>query len=169
MQLQFFQKIKPQALVNGSLLLFGLFFVNLLFGQEPALKITHLKSQREVVIAENQKIKVKTSDGRKARGPLAIEGDSTISIKGELISLADIAELKRVNLWVPLLFGGALIFAGSFMVMGGLLAGVFLSTSNFLWIIPGSLCIGAGAVLPSLLGIYKNDRRWAFEVIPTVP
>lgn len=123
-----------------------------------------VKSQREVVIEENQRIKVETEDGRKVRGPYTIEGDYTISVKGELICMADIAELKRVNAWIPLLFGGALIMAGSLMIAVGIVAGVFLSVSNFLWVIPGSLCIGAGAVLPSLSGVYKNNGNWAFEI-----
>ncbi|MCZ4408879.1 hypothetical protein O3Q51_08675 [Cryomorphaceae bacterium 1068] len=147
------------------LLLFGLLLFNLIFAQEPAIKITHGKSQREVVIEENQRIKVETEDGRKLKGPFRVKGDSTISIKGELISLADIAELKRVNVWIPVLLGGALIMAGGIMIAVGIVSGVFLSATYFLWVIPGSLRIGAGAVLPSLLGIYKNDGKCAFEIV----
>lgn len=167
--IKYVQRIRPQVLIDGSLLIFGLLFVNLLFAQEPAIKITHTKSEREVVIEENQRIKVETTDRQKFKGPFSVESDSTISVKGELINLEDIAELKRVNVWIPILFGGALIMAGGLMITVGIVTGVFLSATNFLWVIPGSLCIGAGAVLPSLLGIYKNDGRWAFEVITASP
>jgi hypothetical protein len=152
------------------LLLMGLFAFNLLFAQETVLKIIHLKSEREMVIEENDKIIVKTKDGRKIRGPYTVEGDSTISIKGELISLADIAELKPVNIWVPLVvLGGAIMVVGTGMVLFGIAAGVFLTASKFLWVIPGSLCIGTGAVLPGLLGVYKSGGKWGFAIAQTSP
>tara|TARA_B100001059_G_C17287424_1_gene311110 strand:- start:65 stop:418 length:354 start_codon:yes stop_codon:yes gene_type:complete len=85
------------------LLIIGLFFINVAMSQNNALKITNLNTNKEKIIKENRRIKLKTSDGRKIKGRFKVENNSNIIIDDVRINLTDIEELKRNPLLTSIL------------------------------------------------------------------
>ena len=119
-----------------TFLFFSLFFVNLAFTQEQAIKITDSTSNKEVIIKENKRIKIKTVDGQKISGRFRIENSNTIFIKDQRIELTDIEELKRNPLSIYIFTSGFFIYAGAITAGMGVIIGVFVDSTAFLLTIP---------------------------------
>jgi hypothetical protein len=149
-----------------TLLLFSICFANLIFSQEASIKITNKTSNKEIVIKENKRIKIKTTDGKKISGRFQIEGKNTIIIKNERINFADIAEIKRNPLLVSILTSTTLIYLGAVTVGIGAIIGVFGESSGFLLAIPGAAMIYTGIKAPNFNRKFKNDgSKWSFEIV----
>jgi len=148
-----------------TVLLIGLFCINILLAQEQAIKITNLNSEKEVIIKENKRIKVKTIDGRKISGRLSIENDNAILIDGQRVELTDIDGMKRNPLLVSLLTSGFLIYAGAITAGMGVIIGIFVNPTAFLLTIPAAGMIYAGIKSPNFNRTYKYVGNWIFEII----
>jgi hypothetical protein len=149
-----------------TILLFSLCFANLMFPQQASIKITNQTSDKEIVIKENKRIKIKTTDGKKISGRFQIEDENTILIKNERINFADIAEIKRNPLLVSILTSTTLIYLGAVTVGIGAIIGVFGESSGFLLAIPGAALIYAGIKAPNFNRKFKNNgSKWSFEII----
>lgn len=149
-----------------TLLLFSICLANLMFSQQASIKITNNTSDKEIVIKENKRIKIKTTDGKKISGRFQVEDENTILIKNERISFADIAEIKRNPLLVSILTSTTLIYLGAVTVGIGAIIGVFGESSGFLLAIPGAAMIYTGIKAPNFNRKFKNDgNKWSFEII----
>lgn len=135
-----------------------------LYSQEKAIKLTKQNSDREIIIKENKRIKIKTMDGRKITGRLKIE-NNTIIIDEESFLLEDIAEIKRNPLLTSILTSTFLIYAGSLTIGLGALIGVLADTTAFWLIIPGAGMVYAGLKSPNFNRKFKNDGSWSFDII----
>ena len=76
------------------LLIISSFFFNVAIAQTNAIKITKLNTNKEKIIKENRRIKLKTLDGRMIKGRFKVE-NNIIIIDDVRINLTDIGELKR--------------------------------------------------------------------------
>ena len=149
-----------------AILLFCALISQTLFAQQ-AIKITNEITQKEVVIKENRRIKIKTVGGEKIKGRFKIEGNS-ILIDNEQIALSDIAEIKRNPLLVAILTSSFFIYVGAITAGIGVLAGAFADTSAFYLLIPAAGLIYTGIKSPNFNRKFKSDRDWKFEII-TIP
>ncbi|MCA0153492.1 hypothetical protein [Winogradskyella vincentii] len=135
-----------------------------LYSQEQAIKLTKQNSDKEIIIKENKRVKIKTMDGRKITGRLKIE-NNTIIIDEERFQLEDIAEMKRNPLLLSILTSSFFIYAGAITIGLGGLIGVLADSTAFWLIIPGAGLVYAGIKSPNFNRKFKNDGSWSFEII----
>ena len=143
----------------------GLFFLNVALSQNNALKIINLNTNKEKVIKENRRIKLKTFDGQMVKGRFIVENDSTIMIDDVQINLIDIEALKRNPLLTSVLTSGVLIYGGALTIGFSVLIGVLVDTTAFWLVIPASGMIYAGAKSPNFNKNHKTSKGWTFEII----
>lgn len=153
---------------NISLVIISLFFFNIVVAQKQAIKITNLKNNKEKIIKENKRIKLKTFDGRKIKGRFTIENENTIVIKGVQVDLTDISQLKRNPLLTSILTSTFLIYGG--MIVGGIgiIIGVFADTAGFWLTLPAAGMVYTGIRTPNINKNHKVDKGWKFEIV-TLP
>ena len=143
------------------LLIIGLFFINEAMSQNNALKITNLNTNKEKIIKENRRIKLKTPDGRKIKGRFKVENNSTIIIDDVRVKLTDIKELNRNPLLTSMLGSGILIYGGYVIAVFGIL----FDSTVFWWTIPAAGMIYTGIKSPNFNKKHKIDKGWKFEII----
>lgn len=148
-----------------SLLIFSLLFFNVAMSQNNAIKITNLNTNKEKIIKENKRIKLKTVEGQKIKGSFKIENNDIIIIDDVRINLTDIAELKRNPLLTSLLTSGVLIYGGVLTAGFGVIIGVFVDSTAFWLTIPAAGMIYAGIKSPNFNKNHKIDKGWTFEII----
>lgn len=147
------------------LIIIGLFFFNLLIAQHQAIKITNINTNKEKVIKENKRIKLKIFDGRKIKGRFKIENNSTIVVDNFRIDLSDIDALKRNPLLTSIFTSGFLIYGGALTAGLGVLIGILADSTAFWLTIPAAGMIYAGIKSPNFNKNHKTDKGWKFEII----
>ena len=151
------------------ILILSLCSVNLMVAQAQAIKITHRTSQKEIIIKENKRIKIKTGDGQKISGRFSIEQPGAIFIHDERIELSDIEEIKRNPLLISLLTRGFFIYAGALTAGFGVIIGVLVDATGYLLLLPAAGMIYTGINPPNFNRNYKKEGNWTFELITTSP
>ena len=146
------------------LLIISAFFFNTVIAQNSAMKITNVNTNKEKIIKENRRIKLKTSDGRKIKGRFKIENNNTIIIDNVRINFTDIDELKRNPLLTSMLNSGFLLYGGAITAGFSILVGVFVEPAVFLLTIPAAGMIYTGIKSPNFNKNHKIEKGWKFEV-----
>lgn len=152
-----------------AILLFSLLFVNLLFAQEGGIKISNETSKKEIIIKENKRIKIKTTDGRKISGRFKVEDGNTILIKNERIDFSDIESIKRNSLVFSILTSSLLIYAGVITIGVAVIIAALGESSAYLLTIPAAGLIYTGIKPPNFQKKYKSDSNWSFKGLKTIP
>ncbi|MBU2930162.1 hypothetical protein [Winogradskyella psychrotolerans] len=147
------------------LLIMSILFFNVAMTQNNAIKITNLNTNKEKVIKENKRIKLKTSDGRKIKGRFKIENTSTISIDDVQLNLIDIEELKRNPLLTAILTTGFFIYVGTITAGVAVLVGILVDSTAFWLVLPAAGLIYAGITSPNINKNHKINKGWKFEII----
>ncbi len=137
-----------------------LFAVNFCYAQEGGLIITNLKTQKQKIIKETRRIKVKMKSGKKRVGRLQIVDKNTIGLSGIVIALDDIEKIKRhsfvgsmVNTLGWIAFGTGTLFMSA--LAGSAAAGIFF---------------GMGSIIMALQPVnlfekgYSSNKKWAFSI-----
>lgn len=133
--------------------------------QKRALQISNSETNKQVIIKENKRIKIMTTDGQKLSGRFAIEGENSLLIRNQTIAFTDIASIKRNPLLLSIFTSGVLIYVGAITVGIGAIIGVFVESSGFLLAIPGAAMIYGGIKSPNVLKNYSTTSKWSFQVI----
>ncbi|WP_412560667.1 hypothetical protein [Winogradskyella sp. MIT101101] len=147
------------------LLFISIFLFNVVISQNNAIKITNLNTNKEKVIKENKRIKLKTSDGQKIKGRFKVENDSTIIVDGAIINLSDIEEIKRNPLLTSVLTSGFLIYSGVIITGIAVLIGVLADSTAFWLVLPAGGMIYTGIKTPNINKNHKKIKGWKFEII----
>ncbi|WP_194976345.1 hypothetical protein [Aquiflexum lacus] len=148
-----------------TVLMLCLFFANILCAQDQqAIRITNRSTQKEILIKENKRIIVETTDGKKLSGRFSV-ADNTITIDNEKLEIANIVSLKRNRLVTSSLTTGLLVYGGTLTAGFGVLIGVLIQPSAFLLVIPAAGMIYAGIKSPNFNKKYKTQKDWTFEPI----
>lgn len=147
------------------LLIISAFFFNTVIAQNSAIKITNVNTNKEKIIKENRRIKLKTSDGRKIKGRFKVEDNNTIIIDNVRINFTDIDELKRNPLLTSILTSGFLLYGGAITAGFSILVGVFVDPAVFLLTIPAAGMIYTGIKSPNFNKNHKIEKGWKFERI----
>ncbi len=151
-----------------TLIIFGLLFVNLVAAQENAIKISRQSSDKEIIIKENKRIKIRTTDGQKISGRYRIEGQ-TIVLKDQIFELKDIEAIKRNPVLVSIFSTGFLIYGGALVAGLGAIIGTFVNPAAYLLIIPGAAIIYAGIKSPNFNKNYEQEDDWTYTLINGSP
>jgi len=135
-----------------------------LFTQNQAIKLTKTSNNKEVIIKENKRVKLETTDGRKVTGRINIK-NNTIMIDDEAFEIEDIASLKRNTLFLSILTSSFFTYAGGITLGIGTIIGLLADTSAFWLILPGSAMLYTGIKSPNFHRKFINDGTWTIEII----
>ncbi|ARV08277.1 hypothetical protein BTO05_00965 [Winogradskyella sp. PC-19] len=147
------------------LIIISLFFFNQIIAQNQAIKITNINTNKEKIIKENKRIKLKTFDGRKIKGRYKIENNSTIVVDNVRIDLSDIDSLKRNPLLTSIFTSGFLIYGGAITAGFGFIIGILADSTAFWLVLPAAGMIYTGIKSPNINKNHKTDKGWKFEII----
>lgn len=147
------------------LLLLGLLVINQTWAQEQAIKIINPASGKDVIIKDNKRIKIRTTDGQKISGRFKIVDSNTIFIDDMPVELMDILEIKRNPLLTSIFTSAFFIYGGALAVGFGALIGVLVDTSAYYLILPGAGMIYTGIKSPNFNRNFKRDKNWTYEII----
>lgn len=118
------------------------------------------------MILENKRIRIKTMDGEKFTGRFKILDNEHFIIKNNIIELSKIEILKKHPLIMSIIINGGLYYIGSGMVVLPLILYPFTQdASAFLYAIPGTGLIYAGAKSPNILKGYDKSKGWKYGII----
>lgn len=146
-------------------IIMSLFVFNISIAQTKAIKITKLDSNKERIIKENKRIKLRTLNKKLVKGRFKVMDDQTIMIEDINIKLSDIKELKRDPLITSILTTGILIYAGAATAGVSVIAGIFADSAAFWFILPAAGLIYVGIRSPNFNKNYKINKGWIYEVI----
>jgi len=137
--------------------------VTLISAQDQVIRISNDSSDKEVIIKDNRRVKIKTSHGQKIAGRLGIQQGDSIMIDEKRIAIADIQEIKRNLLRTSIFSSGFFIYAGALTIGIGVIGGVLVDSTVFLAAIPGAGLIYTSSKSPNFHRKYKRDKNWTFE------
>jgi len=147
-------------------LIVSLISFNCLIAQSSGIKIFNEKNGKEIMLRENKRIKIKTSDGVKISGRFKIFDDETILIKNEKVKLSQIEKIKRNPLIVSIFTNGIFYYYGA--TLAGVSIALYAFSGNvtsFLLTIPSAGFIYGGIKSPNILKGYKMTNNWKYEII----
>jgi hypothetical protein len=145
---------------------FNLFLLLLsfaVFSQQKTIEITNIKTGKIKVYEENQRIKIRTLDGKKHIGNLHFSDNQTLLINNQSIKIDSLQSIKKQPKGLGTL--KTIVLATGLSVIGAsLISASTGNNSSFLL-----LTIGSGVTISSgiLEGIYANNsnRKWSFKII----
>jgi hypothetical protein len=141
-----------------------LFFISFtVFSQQKVIEITNIKTGKVKVFEENQRIKIRTLDGKKHIGNLKFSDSLSFTVNNQSIKIDSLKSIKNQSKVLGTVKTVVLI-TGLSVVGASLIAASGGSDSAFLLFVIGSgVTIGAG-VLEGLNANY-SDYKWKFKIV----
>ncbi len=150
-------------------LLFSLLFTIITFSQNKALKITNSTLQKQIIIKEHKRIRLKTKNGERLSGRFAILDKNYILIKHRKVAIDEIIKLKRNPLLASIIISGFFYYnAATALTVGFLIYVITQNSAAILLSIPATTFIYGGIKPPNLLKGHKTKKDWKYEII-TIP
>ena len=147
-------------------LFLSLFFLNSLVAQEKAIKIFNKKTEKEIIIKEHKRIRIKTLDGEKVSGRYKILDDETIILKNQRIKLSQIEKIKKNPLGISILTHGVFYSGGVFLAFASLVSYLFdVPAAGHAAAILSLSIIYGGTRSPNILKGYKLTGNWKYGII----
>lgn len=154
--------------------LFGVVFLLLLFANQATAQVNGIRifnedNNKEIIIEENKRIRVKTSDGQRISGRFQLIDNESFLLKGNILKLTEIEKIKKNPIVVSTLVNGLSLYVGSAMFFLPLIVYPFTGDSGaFYYMIPGTALIYAGIKSPNFLTGYKKSKGWKYQIITGV-
>ncbi|SHG31309.1 hypothetical protein SAMN05443549_103222 [Flavobacterium fluvii] len=133
------------------------------FSQQKAIEITNVKTGKVKYFAENQRVKIRTLDGKKLIGNLKFSDSLSFTVNNQSVKIDSLQSIKKqprtlaTVKTVVLITGLAIVGASLIAASGG-------SDSAFLIFTIGSgVTISAG--LLEGLNANNSNRNWKFKII----
>lgn len=145
-----------------------IFFLMLLvsfavFSQQRKIEITNIKSGKIKIFEENQRIKIRTLDGKKYVGNLSFSNNETFIIDQQTIKIDSLLSIKSAPKvlgtvkTVVLAAGLAVVTASVIVASGGGDAAFIIFT------IGAGVTFSAGII--EAVNSNNSNRKWAFKII----
>lgn len=106
-------------------LISALLFLNVLFAQNNAVKITNLETNEVILLQEGQRIRVITVEGRKHSGKLNILEDGSIIVHKTQLTLNQIEKMKPHPLGQTIITSFIFVYLGVGIAVSGLAIALF--------------------------------------------
>lgn len=166
-------RLRKRTLSNPKYIFSAIFMLLLFINQGTAqvngIRLFNEDKNKEIVIKENKRIRVKTSDGQRISGRFTLVDAEHVQIKGSILKLSEIENIKKNPIIVSVLVDGLLMYAGSAMVFLPIIIFPFSGdTGAFYYMITGAAAIYAGRKSPNFLKGYKKSRGWEYNFIKGV-
>lgn len=140
------------------------FFVSFsVFAQHKAFEITNIRTNKVKVFEENQRVKVRTLDGKKHVGNLQFSDNQTLLINNESIQMDSISSIKNqpkifgTVKTVVLITGLAIVGTSVIVATGGGNAALLLFT------VGSGVTLSAGII--EAINANNSKKQWAFKII----
>lgn len=147
-------------------MLLSLFFLNGMFAQEKSIKVFKEQKEKQIIIKECKRIKVKTFDGLKVSGRFKIIDEETILICNTEIKLNQIEKIKRDPMLISICTSTLLFYSSAVISVTGIVYTLTGNTAALLFIIPSSTASAYGVIKPpNILKGYKRTKKWKFIII----
>ncbi len=153
-------KNKP---MKNLLYAFALFLSLSVFSQQKILEITNKESGKTKIFEENDRVKIRTMDGKKHVGELHFNGNETVTIGSESYQIDSIMSIKKQ----PKVLGTVKTI---FLITGLAVVGTSLAVASgggnaaFLLFMAGSgICIGAGIL--EAVNTNNSSHKWNYKII----
>lgn len=133
------------------------------FSQQKAIKITNNKKGSVLIFPENQRIKIRSLDGKKYIGDLKITDSITLLVDNHSIKIDSLQSIKRQ----PRTLGTVktIVLATGLTIVGSSLVAASTGNESALML----LTIGTGTTMSAglLESIYPNNTndKWTFKII----
>ena len=160
-----FKKQPKQLMRKLFLITFSLLCIVSITAQNKALKISNKSSEKELIIKENKRIKIKTIDGLQLKGRFKTVGDNFIIVDGVKVDLQIIKELKRNTKLVSILTTASLVYLGTTTVGAGILIGALADSTAFWLTLPGAAMIYLGLKPPNFSKKHSKENGLELEII----
>lgn len=140
------------------------FFITFIaFSQQKAIEITNIKTGKTKVFEENQRVKIRTLDGKKIIGTLDFSDNESLIINKNTIKLDSVQSIKKQPKTLGII-KTIVLASGLTVVSSSLLAASKGNDSAFLL-----FAIGSGTTISSgiIEGFYvtNSKRKWLFKII----
>ena len=141
-----------------------LFFIShTVFSQQKAIEITNIKTGKVKFFQENQRVKIRTLDGKKYVGNLKFSDSLTLTIKNQSIKIDSIKSIKKqpkvlATVKTVVFVAGLSVVASSLVVASGGGNAAFL-----LFTVGSGVTISAG--LLERINANNSDNKWTFKII----
>lgn len=149
--------------MKTKLYFFLLFISFTAIAQQKAIEITNINTAKIKVYEENQRIKVRTLDGKKHVGNLTFSDNETIIINDQSIKMDSILSIKKQ----PKLLGTirtVVLITGLAIVGSSIIVAASGGNAAFLLFTVGSgVTISAGLI--EAINSNNSNRRWKFKIV----
>jgi hypothetical protein len=141
-----------------------LFFVSLTaFSQQKVIEITNIKTAKVKFFEENQRIKIRTLDGKKHIGNLKISDSLSFTVNNQSVKIDSLQSIKKqpktmATIKTAVLVTGLAIVGSSLIAASGGNDAAFL-----LFTIGSGVTISAG--LLEGMNANNSNNRWSFKII----
>jgi hypothetical protein len=133
------------------------------FSQQKTFEITNKESGKVKIYEENDRVKLRTLDGKKYVGELHFTNDETLTIGNKSFKIDSIMSIKKHpkvlgTVKTVVLIAGLAIVGTSLAVASGGGNAAFL-----LFTVGSGVCIGAGVL--EAVNTNNSHRKWSFKII----
>ncbi len=131
--------------------------------QTKHMKLTERETEKEVILKENTRVRVKTEEFRRAGRLKIMEGDQ-LMIRNKVLNVSDIQKIKRQPLAMIIVVDGGLLLISA--VATGIAIGGALYTGQaelLLVLIPAGLLMDVSIRTPNPLPAYR-PTRWDIKI-----
>ncbi|MBX9806610.1 MAG: hypothetical protein K2X95_02305 [Flavobacteriaceae bacterium] len=143
-----------------------LFFVSFtVFSQQKVMEITNIKTGKVKIFEENQRIKIRTKDGKKHIGYLKFSDSLNFTVNNQSIKMDSLKSIKSQ----PKVLGTVktvVLITGLSVVGASIIAATGGSDSAFLLFAIGSGVTISAGVIEGLNANY-SDYKWKFKIVET--
>jgi len=133
------------------------------FSQQKTIEITNIKKGNVKVFEENQRVKIRTLDGKKYVGNLTFSDNDTFIIDNKSVKIDSLQSIKRQ----PKVLGTVktiVLVAGLAVVGSSLIVASGGGNSAFLLFATGSGTTISAGLLESI-NANNSNRNWTFKII----
>jgi hypothetical protein len=133
------------------------------FSQQKAIEVTNIQTGKVKVFAENQRIKIRTLDGKKHVGNLKILDSLSFTVNNQSVKIESLKSIKLQPKTLATV--KTVVFATGLAIVGAsLVAASEGNDSAFLLFTIGSgVTIGAG--LLENINASTSNNKWTFKII----
>ena len=133
------------------------------FSQQKAIEVTNIQTGKVKVFTENQRIKIRTLDGKKHVGNLKILDSLSFTVNNQSVKIESLKSIKLQPKTLATI--KTVVFASGLAIVGAsLVAASEGNDSAFLLLTIGSgVTIGAG--LLEGMNASTSNNKWTFKII----
>ena len=131
------------------------------YSQHTGITLVNIRNQKTISILENERIKIKTIEGKTLTGNFQIIDSETITVDNIAIPLSSIVKIKQRSLGIGILRTFA-IAAGTILLIAALVGIVAGGLAEFITVF--TLPVGLPLLIVPLSSNDHNCKKWSYKI-----